>query len=134
MSSRVSQHVTGHMGLGVRVLTKWVTARELRLLGISGSQFVTNAVEKLYIALLGFFLEGGDKGPGHGTGSLRRDRSIRPRACQSCLYAKKVVQGDEKPEKPKRPKSRSANATRRPRYKIAPSKAATLYLRRKKKF
>lgn len=73
------------MGLGVRVLTKWVTARELRLLRISGSQFVTNTVEKLYVALLGFLLEGGDKGPRHGTGSLRRDSSIRPRACQSSI-------------------------------------------------
>lgn len=29
-------------------------------------------------------------------------------------------------------KSRRANATRRPRYKIAPARAAILYLRRKK--
>ena len=46
------------MNLDSVICTQRVTAGQLRLLGIFSSQFVSDAVEKLHIALLGVFLEG----------------------------------------------------------------------------
>lgn len=79
VSDRASQHMMVFEHNRVRLLTKWVTTGELRLLSIASSQFVTNAVEKLHVALLRFLLECCNEGPRHGAGRLRRDRSIRSR-------------------------------------------------------
>jgi hypothetical protein len=56
--------------------TERVAARELRFLRVLRGQFVANAVEELDVALLGILFESSDKGPRHGTGSLRSDGSI----------------------------------------------------------
>ena len=56
--------------------TKWVAARQLRLLGILGLKHITDAVEQLDIALLGVRLESRDESPGHGTRGL---------GCDSCI-------------------------------------------------
>lgn len=59
--------------------TQRVTARQLRLLRIASGKFVANAIEKLYVALLGILLERCDKGPRHGASGLSSNRCIGPR-------------------------------------------------------
>lgn len=64
----------GERNMGL--LTKRVTAAQLRFLRILGRQLVTNAVEQLHVALLRVLLERGDERPGHGAGGLTADGSV----------------------------------------------------------
>ncbi len=59
-------------------LTQWVTAAQLRLLGVLGGKLVTNTVQKLNVALLRILLHGSDESPRHSTSSLSGDCSIGP--------------------------------------------------------
>jgi hypothetical protein len=45
------------------LLTKWVSAAQLRLLGVFRSKFIVNAVQQLDEALPRVLLQRGDKGP-----------------------------------------------------------------------
>ena len=57
-------------------LTKWVAARQLRLLGIFCLKNIANAIEQLDVALLWILLDSGDEGPGHGASCLCGDGGI----------------------------------------------------------
>ena len=72
MLGRVLPYLTYMQGK----LTKGVAARELRLLCVFCRELVTDAVEQLYIALLGILPESRDKRPRHGTSRLRSNGSI----------------------------------------------------------
>lgn len=72
MLGRVLPYLTYMQG----ELTKRVAAGKLRLLSIFCSQFVSDAVEQLDVALLRVLLESRNKGPGHGTSGLRSDSSV----------------------------------------------------------
>ncbi len=64
-------------------LTQWVTAAQLRLLTVLGGKLVTNAVEKLNVALLWVLLHSSNESPRHSTSSLSSDCCIGPvRNCQ----------------------------------------------------
>lgn len=52
------------------MLTQRVAAAQLRLLRVFGFQLIPDAVQELYVALLGVLFQGGYKGPGHGAGGL----------------------------------------------------------------
>jgi hypothetical protein len=53
-----------------------VATAKLRLLSVFGSELVTDAVEKLDVALLRVLLHGSDEGPGHGACGLGCDRGV----------------------------------------------------------
>ena len=53
-----------------------MTAAQLRLLGIFGFQFISDAVQQLDVALLGVLLQGGDEGPAHCAGGLACDGGV----------------------------------------------------------
>jgi hypothetical protein len=72
MLGRVLPYLTYMQGR----LTKWVAARELRLLCVFCGELVADAVEQLHIALLGIFPQSRHKRPGHGPSSLRSNGGI----------------------------------------------------------
>lgn len=59
------------------MLTKRVTARQLRPLLVTRRELVPNAVEQLHVALLRVLLQSRDEGPRHGTSRLVGDGGIR---------------------------------------------------------
>lgn len=67
---------SGRRGLDSVICTQRVAARQLRLLRVFSGQFVSDAIEKLHVALLGVFLEGRHESPGHGSRSLGCDSGI----------------------------------------------------------
>ena len=55
-----------------------MAAAQLRLLRIFALELIADVVKQREVALLGIFLERGDKGPGHGASSLTTDLSVLP--------------------------------------------------------
>lgn len=79
MLGRVLPHLTYMQGK----LTKRVATGELRLLCVFCSQFVSDAVEQLNVALLRVLLESRNERPRHGASGLRSDSSVGPgKYCQ----------------------------------------------------
>lgn len=67
---------SGRRGLDMVICTQRVAARKLRLLRVFSGQFVSDAVEKLHITLLGILLEGSHERPRHGACCLRSNGGI----------------------------------------------------------
>lgn len=63
-----------------------MTAGELRLLRILSLEHIADAVEQLHVALLGIRLNGGDKGPRHGSRGLGRDCRVGPERIVSIFF------------------------------------------------
>lgn len=63
------------------MLTQWVAAAKLRLLGVFRCELVTDAIEQLYVALLGVLLHSSDESPRHSTCSLSGDSCVGPIGC-----------------------------------------------------
>lgn len=72
MLGRVLPYLTYMQG----ELTERVATRKLRLLCIFCSQFVSDAVEQLNVALLRVLLKSRNERPGHCASGLRSDSSV----------------------------------------------------------
>jgi hypothetical protein len=58
-----------------------MAAAQLRLLAILALELITNAVQKLNVALVRVLLQARDESPGHGTRGLTLDRRIGSVSC-----------------------------------------------------
>lgn len=67
---------SGRRGLDLVICTQRVAARKLWLLCVFSSQFVSDTIKKLHIALLRVLLEGSHESPRHGTRGLGCDSGI----------------------------------------------------------
>ena len=64
-----------------QIRIEWMATAKLRLLRIIAFQLLSNAVEKLYVRLLGVSLKGGNKCPGHGARGLASNVGILSALC-----------------------------------------------------